>query len=121
MLQFKQCGQKRQSSAGYNSEIYPVGKDFKYASGRDDNCLPTSTLPLFFTKRIPIVSVQRHAPEWGQGVNEARDWTCNLMVPSQIVNHWAMTRTPLIGFFKDPAKTPIQNSNEEFLSWLTNS
>lgn len=49
MLQsLKQCGQNRQSSVGWNSEADLVGKDCinRYGSGKDGNCLPTSTLPL---------------------------------------------------------------------------
>ena len=33
-------------------------------------------------------------------LSEARDWTCNLMVPSQIHFHWATTVTPIIPVFK---------------------
>ena len=32
-------------------------------------------------------------------LSEAGDWTCNLMVPSQVHNHWATTGTPIGNLF----------------------
>ena len=65
--------------------------------------LPAYATAIAMTDLSRICNLHHSSQQWQilNTLSEARDWTWNLMVPSQICFHCATTGAPILYFFKD--------------------